>query len=130
MFNQQELQVLLGGTTAPIDPDDLRRNVVYSGPFDEAHPTIRLFWDVFGELDDAHRRQLVKYVTSCSRPPLSGFSALNPKFCIAFSSGDQDRLPTASTCVNLLKLPAYKEKENLRRKLIYAITYGAGFDMS
>jgi ubiquitin-protein ligase E3 C len=47
------------------------------------------------------------------------------------SKGDTNlQLPTSSTCVNLLKLPDYKDKETLREKLMYAINAGAGFDLS
>ena len=40
------------------------------------------------------------------------------------------RLPTASTCFNLLKLPNYRKKATLREKLRYAISSGAGFELS
>ena len=43
---------------------------------------------------------------------------------------DEDRLPTASTCMNLLKLPAYLSSKNLKDKLLYAINSGAGFELS
>ena len=41
-----------------------------------------------------------------------------------------DRLPTASTCVNLLKLPMYTDERTLREKLLYAIEADAGFEYS
>jgi hypothetical protein len=41
-----------------------------------------------------------------------------------------ERLPTASTCFNLLKLPLYKSKRVLRDKLRYALNAGAGFELS
>jgi hypothetical protein len=46
MFNQQELQVLLGGVNTPIDFEDLRRHTNYGGLFSEEEPTIRAFWNV------------------------------------------------------------------------------------
>ena len=54
---------------------------------------------------------------------------LYPAFCIHYA-GQEDRLPTASTCMNLLKLPEFKDKETLREKLLYAIESGAGFELS
>ena len=42
----------------------------------------------------------------------------------------QAPLPTASTCMNLLKLPNYPDKELMRRKLLAAIEAGAGFELS
>lgn len=72
----------------------------------------------------------MRFVTSCARPPLLGFGELNPRFAIRNAGDDQARLPTASTCVCLLKLPEYKEEEILRNKLLYAIQSGSGFDLS
>ena len=43
---------------------------------------------------------------------------------------DVDRLPTASTCYNMLKLPNYRRASTLKKKLVYAITSNAGFDLS
>jgi len=40
------------------------------------------------------------------------------------------RLPTASTCFNLLKLPNYQKKATLKEKLRYAITCNTGFELS
>ena len=37
---------------------------------------------------------------------------LDPPFCIQNSGTDQERLPTASTCMNLLKLPDFRVKKN------------------
>ncbi|KAG8995219.1 hypothetical protein FRB94_009328 [Tulasnella sp. JGI-2019a] len=130
MFNQQELQILVGGTEDPINVDDLRSNTIYGGVYDESHPTISAFWRVFRSLDQAQRCSLLRFVTSCSRPPLLGFKELNPKFSIRDASSDQARLPTASTCVNLLKLPMYQSEQVLRQKLLQAINSGAGFDLS
>lgn len=40
------------------------------------------------------------------------------------------RLPTSSTCFNLLKLPNYSKKSILREKLRYAISMNTGFELS
>ena len=40
------------------------------------------------------------------------------------------RLPTSSTCFNLLKLPNYRKKSTLKEKLRYAINANAGFELS
>lgn len=46
MFNQQELQILLGGVNSPIDLDDLRNNTQYGGLYDNHEATIQAFWRV------------------------------------------------------------------------------------
>ncbi|KAI8899203.1 hypothetical protein BC833DRAFT_614692 [Globomyces pollinis-pini] len=130
MFNEQELQILIGGLQVPIDINNLKQFTTYGGVFDEHHPTIVMFWNVIETFDDSQRSKLIKFITSCSRPPLLGFGELNPRLCIRFAGQDQTRLPTASTCVNLLKLPAYLDEETLRDKLIYSINAEAGFDLT
>ncbi len=46
------------------------------------------------------------------------------------SPHSSEKLPSASTCFNLLKLPNYRKKAILREKLIYAISAHAGFELS
>uniref|UniRef100_A0A182P9B5 Ubiquitin-protein ligase E3C n=1 Tax=Anopheles epiroticus TaxID=199890 RepID=A0A182P9B5_9DIPT len=129
MFSNKELQVLISGAEIPVDVNDLRQHTRYGGDFSLEHHTIQLFWKVVEQFDDIQRRLLLKFVTSCSRPPLLGFKDLDPPFIIQ-NAGDTDRLPSASTCMNLLKLPAFEEEDVLREKLLYAIQSGAGFELS
>ena len=42
----------------------------------------------------------------------------------------KERLPTSSTCFNLLKLPDYNKRNILKDKLLQAITSNAGFELS
>ncbi|KAH9920431.1 uncharacterized protein B0H18DRAFT_1191801 [Fomitopsis serialis] len=130
MFNQQELQILLGGVNSPIDLDDLRQNTNYGGLYDDHESTIQLFWRIVNSFDQEQRRKLLRFATSCSRPPLLGFKELVPNFAIRDAGSDENRLPTASTCVNLLKLPRYQNEKVLREKLLQAINSNAGFDLS
>jgi ubiquitin-protein ligase E3 C len=135
MFNQHELQTLIGGTSGAIDVADLRKNTNYGGVYvigdDGAeHPTVGRFWTVMNSLDDKERRAVLKFVTSTPRAPLLGFGSLNPKFSIRDAGNDETRLPSASTCVNLLKLPFYSNENILREKLLAAVNSGAGFDLS
>jgi hypothetical protein len=46
------------------------------------------------------------------------------------TAGDTMRLPTASTCFNLLKLPVYATRARLQERLLYAIRANAGFELS
>ncbi|KAJ0182387.1 hypothetical protein K1T71_001756 [Dendrolimus kikuchii] len=129
MFSCRELQLLISGAEVPIDLEDLKRHTQYGGGFTDTHPTVQCFWKVVENFTDDQRRQLLKFVTSCSRPPLLGFKDLEPPFCIQ-SVGASDRLPSSSTCMNLLKLPEFNTEELLAEKLLYAIQAGAGFELS
>lgn len=130
MFNTKELQVLISGAEIPVDVDDLRQHTRYGGDYTAEHKTVKIFWKVVQKFDDIQRRQLLKFVTSCSRPPLLGFKDLDPPFCIQNSGDDSERLPSASTCMNLLKLPAFDNEKLLQEKLLYAIQSGVGFELS
>ncbi|EEP81693.1 conserved hypothetical protein [Uncinocarpus reesii 1704] len=135
MFNQGELQRLIGGDAGEVDVADLRRNTLYSGVYSlgedmEEHLTVKLFWQVMESMSNADRQKVLKFVTSTPRAPLLGFSHLNPRFSIRDSSSDEERLPSTSTCANLLKLPRYTSAKTLEQKLMYAINSGAGFDLS
>lgn len=102
MFNQSELQTLVGGdTNTPIDVEDLRRNTVYGGVYavgddGNEHESVQLFWQVMRELSDAERRKVLKFVTSVARAPLLGFGVLRPRFSIRDAGEDQTRLCSAS----------------------------------
>lgn len=87
------------------------------------------------------RCALLRFITSTSRAPLGGFKHLQPPLTIhkvdcgasplALLGGtDVQRLPSASTCYNMLKLPNYKRQSTLKQKLLYAIGSGAGFELS
>ncbi|KAL0063149.1 ubiquitin-protein ligase (E3) [Marasmius tenuissimus] len=122
----------VGGGDAKVDIGDLRRWTRYGGLYSgfdghdsqqqqqqqqqreggftgrdaqkQAEKTIEWFWTILHTFGEEEKRGLLKFVTSCGRPPLLGFKELNPHFAIRDAGEDQDRLPTASTCVNLLKV--------------------------
>ncbi|XP_077365504.1 ubiquitin-protein ligase E3C [Festucalex cinctus] len=130
MFDQQEIQVLISGAHVPICLDDLKKFTNYSGGYTATHPVIQIFWEVVEGFTDEEKRKLLKFVTSCSRPPLLGFKELYPAFCVHNGGTDLDRLPTASTCMNLLKLPEFYSQHQMRNKLLYAIESSSGFELS
>ncbi|XP_011101469.1 E3 ubiquitin-protein ligase UPL7 [Sesamum indicum] len=141
LFNASEFNQLLSGGDHDIDVEDLRKNTQYTGGYSEGSRTIKLFWEVFAGFEPRERCMLLKFVTSCSRAPLLGFKHLHPAFTIhkvacdaplwaSFGGQDVDRLPSASTCYNTLKLPTYKRASTLRAKLLYAINSNAGFELS
>jgi ubiquitin-protein ligase E3 C len=46
------------------------------------------------------------------------------------NEADENSLPTASTCFNLLKLPPFTSEDKMRDKLLLAIEAGSGFELS
>jgi len=45
-------------------------------------------------------------------------------------SGEEGQLPTAATCMNLLKLPDIKDEAKMKEKLLCAIKSDAGFEFA
>lgn len=155
MFSASEFQRLISGDNTPIDLADLRKHTKYFGGFHNNHRVVCWLWDTLEKDFTAEEHKLfLKFVTSCSKPPLLGFANLEPPFtirCVEVSDdqdlGDTvgsvlrgffairrsdpvDRLPTSSTCFNLLKLPNYQRRSTLRDKLRYAIRSSPGFELS
>lgn len=137
-FNDSELQMLIGGAEGDsrLDLVDLQNHVICAGGYDEYqrthgehHPTIINLWNVLDGMTNAEQADFLRFVTSCPRPPILGFRHLQPPLTIQMVQSD-DRLPTAATCINLLKLPAYGSRDVLRDKLLYAIKSHSGFDLS
>ncbi|CAK9290935.1 unnamed protein product [Gordionus sp. m RMFG-2023] len=158
IFSSTELQQIISGENRELDLHDLRKHTKYYGGFHDKHRVIVWLWDILvKEFDKQDQAKFLKFVTSCSRAPLQGFSHLEPPFAVrCVDVGDEEdngdtiatviqgflslkkqpnklnktRLPTASTCFNLLKLPNYSKKSILREKLKYAINSNTGFELS
>ncbi|CAG9114782.1 unnamed protein product [Plutella xylostella] len=155
LFSTPELQRLISGDNVPLDLRDLRRHTQYYGGFHDSHRVVCWLWDVLQrDFSEAERAMFLKFVTSCSKPPVLGFAHLKPPFSIrCVEVGDDEdtgdtigsvirgfftirkkdplnRLPTSSTCFNLLKLPNYQKRSTLRDKLRYAVNSNTGFELS
>ncbi|XP_018332140.1 ubiquitin-protein ligase E3B isoform X2 [Agrilus planipennis] len=155
LFSTPELQRLISGDNVPLDLKDLRKHTQYYGGFHDSHRVVNWLWDILDkDFSDEEKGMFLKFVTSCSKPPLLGFAHLEPPFSIRCvevgddeDTGDtigsvirgfftirkkdpQNRLPTSSTCFNLLKLPNYQKKSTLREKLRYAVSCNTGFELS
>ena len=137
LFNAKELQELISGADgeAALDISDMQGNVQYAGGYSPDHPVIQAFWRALESFNGDQQRKFLRFVTSCPRPPLLGFAYLEPPLCIQMAGGMEEaqegRLPTAATCMNLLKLPPYPGGvEHLKEKLLYSIESGAGFELS
>lgn len=83
LFSTPELQRLISGDTAPLDLRDLRKHTQYYGGFHDSHRVVVWLWDILSkDFTEEERKLFLKFVTSCSKPPLLGFSQLEPPFSI------------------------------------------------
>lgn len=127
----------------------ITKNDDHSPGYAESQPYMQGFWRIVEEMSLEDQGHFLRFVTSCSRQPLLGFKMLNPMFCIQkvpaydltqnveydqygnVNIDKSGRLPTAATCMNLLKLPFYEgDLVVLKKKLLYAIRSNSGFELS
>jgi hypothetical protein len=82
-FNPVELQIIISGErNGDFDVEDLKKHTQYSGGYSSSDSVIKKFWKVVGDMSPQHKCLLLKFVTSCPRPPLLGFANLQPPFVI------------------------------------------------
>lgn len=114
--------------------EDWAANTLYNG-YEANSPQIEWFWALVRDLTASDRLALLAFVTGSSAVPAAGFARLpglgrEQKFSI-MRLEDSALLPRASTCFNLLKLPAYATREILEQKLLIVLRYGvSGFTFS
>nr|KAG5706859.1 hypothetical protein BaRGS_004194 [Batillaria attramentaria] len=130
LFNEYELELLLSGIPE-IDLTDWKANTSYTG-YSADSPIIKWFWDLLDAMKEEQRVQMLQFVTGSSRVPFGGFrqlpsgGAVQP-FTISRQPCPENApfpLPTASTCINLLRLPEYQSKSVLQDRLLTALRCG------
>jgi ubiquitin-protein ligase E3 C len=133
IFNEPELQVVISGATdGSVDVEDIKANTKYVGGYTIFDRNVHNFWKVVSSFNERQRADLLKFVTSCERPPPLGFASMNPPFTIqrVQINKDEEKLPTASTCFNILKLPTYSSAKVMKTKLLYSIESRSGFELT
>lgn len=149
-FSPHELAVLLcGADDAPWSVDDLARHAQLAGGYTPACRPVLLLWALLRGYNADQRRAFLRFATGSDRPPLGGFAAMEPPFTVSRVADDgggaapragllallrgtppPQRLPSASTCFHLLKLPPYRSAAALRDKMTTAIEGAGGFELS
>lgn len=129
IFNARELELLISGMPE-IDIHDLKKNTDYNG-YRSADREIGWFWNILFALTRSEKAAFLQFVTGSSKVPLAGFSELQgmrgvQKFSINKASGSTGALMSAHTCFNAVDLPVYSSEEEMKEKLLYAISEGGG----
>ncbi|KAJ3204530.1 hypothetical protein HDU82_005778 [Entophlyctis luteolus] len=139
VLRPSDLHLILCGVPT-IDTVEWRRVTKYTTP-DSMPPgrsrqIIQWFWSVVEiDMSPADRVLLLKFATGTGRAPtaVAAPTATIPaaratpawSFTIAVTADSGTMLPSASTCFNLLRLPAYVSRAQLCEKLLYAIRHGS-----
>ena len=101
---------------AEIDVEFLRTHTRYSGWGEDEEP-VRWLWQILREFTDRERAQFVRFVSGRERLPREPDVEL-----MVINRQYGSSLPKASTCFNTFYLPVYGSLNELREKLLLAIT--------
>ena len=129
-----DMQLLMCGVQE-IDVDDWQASTEYDGGFDASARTVRWFWVAVRRMTNEERSALLLFCTGSARAPATGFAHLmghsgqQQRFQLQRVEGNSERLPTASTCFNTLRLPdSYTGEAQLLTSLRRAMSETEGFD--
>ena len=133
----EDLAIMFAGHEEKVTIEDLEAYTVQDHGFTASSPQIKMLFEVIAEMTLEEQRSFFQFLTGSPKLPVGGLASLRPKFTIVrkttSSSGvaEGDQLPSAMTCQNFLKLPAYDTKDTLKRKLFTAINEGScGFNFT
>ncbi|KAM6092253.1 putative E3 ubiquitin-protein ligase HECTD2 [Theristicus caerulescens] len=125
LLRPEEVEILVCGSPE-LDMSALQRSTQYEG-YQKTDLTIRYFWDVVLGFSLDLQKKLLHFATGSDRVPVGGMADLN--FKISKSETSTNWLPVAHTCFNQLCLPPYKNRKELKQKLIIGISNAEGFGL-
>ena len=126
-FTPKELEFLICGMQ-DYDVADLKANTAYSG-YTVDSQVIKWFWQIVEAFNAEERASLLQFATGSRGAPPGGFACLLggystlQKFTISWSNANVKSLPRAGSCFNRIDLPQYESFDELKKKLLQAITY-------
>ncbi|XP_060525182.1 probable E3 ubiquitin-protein ligase HERC4 isoform X2 [Cylas formicarius] len=123
-YSYELMDVVIGNEN--YDWHALEEAAEYKNGYKSSDPTIRNFWEVLHEMSLEDKKKFLIFLTGTYRIPIQGMKGIK---IVVQPTGDDNFLPVAHTCFNLLDLPRYKTKEKLRYKLLQAIQQTEGFSL-
>lgn len=125
LFAPDELDILVSGEEV-LDWDELQKNARYKDGYNRNSRVVKWFWEVFNSFSTEMKCNFLLFTTGSNRAPVGGLA----KVIITIQKvNDPSKLPVSHTCFNLLCLPNYSRKADLKRKLEIALTQTEGFGL-
>ncbi|KAK6111818.1 HECT-domain (ubiquitin-transferase) family protein [Brugia pahangi] len=95
---------------------------------------IRWLIQMLASYDNQQQRKFLQFVTGSPKLPVGGFRSLNPPLTVVKKSGSygngDDELPSAMTCYNYLKIPAYSTYEIFHQRFDVALRFIYSFHLT
>ncbi|KEG12995.1 E3 ubiquitin-protein ligase TRIP12 [Trypanosoma grayi] len=132
MLTVAELHEAIHGHAGLVTVEELEANCHADHGYTMTCCHVRQLFEIIASFDEEEQRRFFLFLTGSSHLPVGGLANMQPKFTIVRKTSsdckvrEQDQLPSAMTCQNYLKLPAYENKEQMEQKLRQAIDEGCG----
>lgn len=126
LISPPELEQLVCGSPF-LDFRELRKGARYEGGYTEGSQAVRWLWEVLEGYTLEERKKFLKFFSGCDRAPIGGLGSL--RITVQRAGADSDRLPSASTCFNILLLPDYSSRAKMRHLLSVSIENSEGFGL-
>jgi alpha-tubulin suppressor-like RCC1 family protein len=124
-----ELELLLCGNPNLVgDFGALKKSTMYMDGYTKDSKVVQWFWDVVSSFTEKEKRNLLFFVTGNDRVPLKGLSSLI--FRVQRSGDNDNLLPAAHTCFNIISFPEYSTKDILRKRFAVALENITGFNLA
>jgi ubiquitin-protein ligase E3 A len=124
-FAPDEFDTLISGEEV-FDWDALARNAHYSDGYTSQSRAVKWFWQIFGEFPAEQKAKFLQFTTGSDRAPVGGLA--NVVIAIKRIT-NTNLLPISHTCFSILGLPDYQSKEEMKKKLLLALTETEGFGL-
>ncbi|KAF4322370.1 hypothetical protein JM18_003383 [Phytophthora kernoviae] len=121
LFDYEELDYLLCGSDK-IDVSDWQQHTRLAL---ESRREVTWFWDVVKDMPSIYQQRLLQFSTGCSRVPLVGFQGLTSydgQLCeFTLTDANATGYFRSHACHNILELPCFTTKDELRSALYAAL---------
>jgi len=120
LMSVKEIELMVCGSEE-IDVADWEKHTQYENGYTPDSQPVQWFWDVVRRMSVEQRAALLSFATGSSQVPSGGFRFLQPELFTIQRVAVMDRYPEAHTCANTIDLPQYESREELARRLEFAI---------
>lgn len=131
VFQPYEIVELLGSADEDWSLQTLRDATKANHGYTKDSKAIEQLLNIMSSFNREERRAFLQFITGSPKLPIGGFKTLKPEFTVVRKMPEDnytsdDYLPSVMTCANYLKLPEYSSEALMRRRLLQAVSEGAG----
>lgn len=132
LLTVEELNEAINGNDAKVTRQEFSENCLANHGYTLSSKPIQWLFDILASFTVEDQKKFFAFLTGSEHLPIGGLASLNPKLTVVRKTSvepsikEGDQLPSAMTCQNYLKLPAYETKEQMEAKLRQAIMDGQG----